>query len=171
MGTFGCHSCVGRTPWLPPEDLGCSPAEGGWMLYSESSSLIHKDFSRRMIFPGGCVSALTSCRCFEEQELCAWESSDCSECPPNNFLPCRLWQWHFATEFPNQANLGWFSSCQRKEELHCFRLQPGSAPAPSPALAHRHLWACSHKGISPPGCGVLLNAAFYRELAVATVQV
>lgn len=26
---------------------------------------------------GGCTSAPASCRCFEEQELCAWESPDC----------------------------------------------------------------------------------------------
>lgn len=89
------------------------------------------------------MSALTSCRCFEEQELHAWESPDCSECSPNNFLPHRLWQWRFATEFPDRANLGWFPSCRRKHKLHCFWLQPGSLPAPEPSSA----WLAGTHGV------------------------
>lgn len=112
--------------WLPPEDLGCSPAEGrGWMAALLRIQQPH---------PGGCASSLSSWRCSEEQEPCSWESPDCSECSPSRFLPHRPWQWPFATEFPDQANPGCFPSCQGKHKGHCSHLQPGSPPAPEPSL-------------------------------------
>lgn len=128
LGTSRYHGCVGRITehiaytlriWAVP----CWELSRGWMtalLWIQQPTPME---DARVLPP--LVDALKN----KSFVLGRAQIAAMSECSPNNFLPRRLWQWQFAIKFPDQENLGWFPSCQRKRKLHCFWLQPSSPPS------------------------------------------
>lgn len=103
------------------------------------------------------MSALTSCR---QQEQCAGESPDCSECSPNILLPAACGSGTLPLNSqtkqisggfpPARGNTSCIASCC---SLALLQLQS----PPLPWLTDTLGWC--HQGISPSG--VLLNPAFH----------